>query len=266
MESQERTANLTRTDSVQQEREMNERQSWKTSEYKNKRLSSAAALHAVSYVQHPSCISCKNSDHKSNECNMETIEEKKKKLKRQGRCLVCLGTRHIARKCRAQGISCEKHARRHLTFLCHEQLHEAHQHASTSPAVSAADALITASPCSSDKSAVLLQTATTWVETPTDRVLTQCLMDGGSMRSFIREDVSRALKLPVTAEETINLYTFGSDKPRQAKYQKVKAELKNVTDGQTIEIQLLESPQVCISRTSIAGEALRKELELKRTR
>lgn len=77
--------------------------------------------------------------------------------------------------------------------------------------------MITASPCKSDKSAVLLQTATMWVETPTDRVLTKCLMDGGSMRGFIKEDISCAVKLSVIGEETINLYTFGSDKPRQAK-------------------------------------------------
>ncbi len=62
VESRERTANLTRTDSVQEEREKNERQSWKTYEYKNKKLSSAAALHTVSYVEHPSCIFCENSD------------------------------------------------------------------------------------------------------------------------------------------------------------------------------------------------------------
>lgn len=83
------------------------------------------------------------------------------------------------------------------------------------------------------------------------------------MRSFIKEDISRALKLPVIGEETINLHTFGSDKSRQAKYKEVKAKLKNVINGQTVEVQILETPQVCTSKMSIAGEALRKELELK---
>lgn len=83
------------------------------------------------------------------------------------------------------------------------------------------------------------------------------------MRSFIREDISRALKLPVIGEETINLYTFGSDKPRQAKYKIVKTKLKNVSNGQNMEVQLLETRQVCTSKMHTAGAVLCKELELK---
>lgn len=109
-----------------------------------------------------------------------------------------------------------------ITSLCHEQSRKENQDASR-PSPSVPDTIITASPCNSGKSTVLLQI---WIETPIERVITKCLMDGGSMRSFIREDVSRALKLPVIGEESMNLYTFGSEKPRQVKYNKVKAKLK----------------------------------------
>lgn len=88
-------------------------------------------------------------------------------------------------------------------------------------------------------------------------------MDGGSMRSFIREDISCALKLPVIGEETLNLDTLGSSQPRQVKYKKVQARLKNVINGTNMEVQLLETPQVCTSKMRIAGEALHKELEEK---
>ena len=49
----------------------------------------------------------------------------------------------------------------------------------------------TVSPSESKRETVLLQTAIFWIETPIKRQLTRCLLDGGSQRRFVCEDISR---------------------------------------------------------------------------
>ncbi|KAG1953542.1 hypothetical protein F2P79_010032 [Pimephales promelas] len=66
----------------------------------------------------------------------------------------------------------------------------------------------------SDKqNTVLLQTVRAWAEGPGGRKSIRCSLDGGSQRSFISENTVRALKLPVTKQETFTLHTFGSTAP-----------------------------------------------------
>ena len=172
-------------------------------------------------------------------------------MRRLGRCYVCLGGRHIARNCRAQ-VTCENCGRRHFKVVCPQAAfsgdHETHKKAD------APDTLVSISPVQSNHNhnTVFLQTAVAWIETPIQDQFVRCLLDGGSQRSFIQEDISRSLKLPVIGEETLNLHTFGSATPKRIKCRKV-----------SVTLELLETPNVCASKLQIADAKVRRALETK---
>ena len=264
VESRERTANITRMESVPKEVTQKryakpwEHKPWEHKERREPPLSSTAALHTVSQRDGMSCIFCDKHDHKSKDCTELTVEQRREKVKRQGRCFICLGARHIARTCRTQGVTCERCGRRHHKAVCNEK-------DESTPVTQACnrDSIIAVSPCNSAKDTVLLQTATVWVETALQSKITRCLLDGGSQRSFIRQDISRALNLPVLGEETINVFTFGTETAKRMTCRRVRAKLRGIRSGQDVEIEMLETPEVCTSTMTIAGDALRKDLEEK---
>jgi len=107
VESRERTANLT------QKREGHQPQESNAGREKERRIrrpftgttASAAALHTWSPNDNGNCLFCGRGDHKSSECTEFTVDIRRDKLKRFGRCFVCLGPRHIARNCKALDVT-----------------------------------------------------------------------------------------------------------------------------------------------------------------
>lgn len=150
----------------------------------------------------------------------KSVSEKREKLKEKVRCFICFGTRHMAKDCRTKNINCQKCCRRHFKSMC-------------TKAERNYETIISVSPSESKRDAVLLQTATVWIETPAKRQLTRCLFDGGSQRSFVRKDIFQALNLPKIGEETLKLHTFGSECPKQDKCNVVKIKLSNIRNGQS---------------------------------
>ncbi|KAI3361691.1 hypothetical protein L3Q82_002048 [Scortum barcoo] len=103
-----------------------------------------------------------------------------------------------------------------------------------------------------------------WAGGPAGRKIVRCLLDGGSQRSFIHEDVAKALRLPVIRQETLNLHTFGSTTPATVQRNIVKVWMENVWDSQQrIEIEAVETPQVCSAVIKVPGKPLQEELERK---
>ena len=242
VESRERTANLVQRAQDPPERELNRERSWEKRTEKRKAYSGAsysgasstAAFHA-SFRDDSRCVFCNGNDHKSKNCTELTVELRREKLRKQGRCFVCLGSRHVARNCRAQNINCEECGRRHHKTVCYQTANQYSaenrrsdvQHGSDRQAENniPSDAIVASSPSNSEHSTVLLQTATIWIDAPTKSQVARCLLDGGSTRSFIKEDISRALNLPVIGKETLNVYVFGSKMPQRITCRKVKARL-----------------------------------------
>lgn len=83
VESRERTANLTQ--SVQQP---DKEKQWEKS-YVEKRI--------------PEKRRSYTNNHRSKNCTELTLEMRREKLRKEGKCFVCLGSRHIARNCKTQG-------------------------------------------------------------------------------------------------------------------------------------------------------------------
>lgn len=64
---------------------------------------------------------------------------------------------------------------------------------------------------------VLMQTATVEVENlqKSRQVTTRLLLDPGSQRTYITNELAEKLQLPITGSETLTVYTFSASKPRE---------------------------------------------------
>ena len=258
VDSRERTANMSKSgkERTSAEREKETPGAWEMRTRRHNTMTTST-LYAANQMDRQYCFFCEKNNHQSKHCHEMSVPEKKEKLKNQGRCFVCFGTRHVAKDCRTRGISCEKCNRRHHQAVCSYDGREFRKE--NEPA----DAVMSMSPSESKRESVLLQTATVWIETPVTRQLTRCLLDGGSQRSFVRKDISSALNLPKVGEETLKLHTFGSSVPQNITCNKVKLTLSNIRNGQSVQLEMLEIPRVCSSIMRVAGEEVRRELERK---
>ncbi|KAL1481151.1 hypothetical protein MTO96_050418 [Rhipicephalus appendiculatus] len=71
------------------------------------------------------------------------------------------------------------------------------------------------------------------------------LLDGGSQRTFIREEVFRRLKLHVIAEERLTTYAIGSQRPlEESSYRRVECWLRSWRNSSRVRIEALEMPGI----------------------
>jgi len=74
----------------------------------------------------------------------------------------------------------------------------------------------------------------------------------------------RALKLPVMKQETFTLHTFGSTAPATSRRNTVKVTLQSIWNkDQKVEVEALETPQVCTAVMKIPGEHIQAEMKRK---
>lgn len=74
------------------------------------------------------------------------------------------------------------------------------------------------------------------MEAPAGRETVRCLLDGGSQKSFIHEDVVKAL----IRQETLNNHTSGCTSPVAARRSIVRGPLENVWNTER-EIEAVET-------------------------
>lgn len=138
----------------------------------------------------------------------------------------------------------EKCRRRHHIAVCTGERSEVQPHTVTEDAVVSSVIPHSVKMKTDGQNTVLLQTAKAWVGGPSGRKIARCLLDGGSQRSFIHENLLKSLKLPVIRQETLTLHTFGFSVPTRSQRNTVKVILENVWDSQQrIEIEAVETPQ-----------------------
>lgn len=137
-----------------------------------------------------------------------------------GRCFNCLRRNHLSRDCRASG-KCLQCRRRHHTSIC-EQTGTYKQAPSPTPtpkmdlnpgAPSYVPTLTTNTLCSTEKKAVLLQTACAVVHNPMKPEVVleiRILLDSGSQRSYISDRAVKLLQLVPKGEQTLSIATFGA--------------------------------------------------------
>ena len=161
---------------------------------------------------------------------MTSIEERRRILRDNGRCFVCLKRGHIVQNCRSKS-KCSTCNGRHHRSLCQKAASDT---TTTSPVTTSANnpsastvtnsqmnpAAPVFSPTTQTFSlwthtskAVLLQTAQASVFNPDDPQRTKrvgIVFDNGSQRSYIKEQLKSDLNLTVRGRQSMSIMTFGS--------------------------------------------------------
>ena len=154
----------------------------------------------------------------SDECpSFRTVKERKQQLKDS--CFKCLKTGHISNECKRGKICVDcGEVNAHHRSLCPKKFKQSNS-SFTPHEVNA----LTEQSSSPNENAlissgefVLMQTAKTEVRNPhNDRSMTVRLMlDSGSQRTYITENLAEQLNLKKTNEQEIKLVTFGSETPK----------------------------------------------------
>ena len=136
-----------------------------------------------------------------------------------GHCFICLKQGHQQKNCAVKKacVYC-KQRNRHNRSLCIKtfpvEKSSEMAHSVTEPlsaTVATEHTLL-----SSDEQ-VLMQTATVEVENlqKSRKVTTRLLLDTGSQRTYITNELAEKLQLPITGSETLTVYTFSASKPRE---------------------------------------------------
>ncbi|KAL1474029.1 hypothetical protein MTO96_038295 [Rhipicephalus appendiculatus] len=168
-------------------------------------------------------------------------------MSKERRCYKCAKRNHRAAECRtSRWLKCAKCSGRHATGVC-----ELNQRAAPLPSSEgASEAGVTVQSSlqverTQEKARVLLQTARAFAEGENKTALVRLLLDGGSQRTFILEEVSRRLKLHIIGEERLTIYAFGSQRPlEERRCRRVECWLKNWRDNTRVRVEALEIPEI----------------------
>ena len=224
--------------------------------------SSAAALLTGGTDGKPSCCYC-HQPHYSNSCEkVRSLEERKVALRKSGRCFVCLRRGHISRQCRSNAKCGNCHGRHHIS-ICHrsvptisaskgdtggeQQPHSTTQPASMNPAAPTfrPPASLTLWTCANQ--AVLLQTAQAVVfnpDNPQRSKRVRIILDLGSQRSYVTEELRRELALHKVGEQDMSIMTFGSSSQTTHVCEVVHVAVK-LKGRRTKQLSLFTVPLIC---------------------
>jgi len=187
---------------------------------------------------------------------------RKEKLKKMGRCFICLKPRHLARDCRSKNVTCTDCGRRHHVVVC-DKREEPKE--TTNAAEDTSDTVVSlVIPQTFKPTPEKWGTVRARIKGPGGEKIVCNLIDGGSQRSFVHEKQVKDLKLPVLKQETLNLHTFGSKNPMTTRCNVIKLILENVKKkGQKIEIEAVQTPQLCTAVMKVPSEHIQHQLEKK---
>ena len=180
----------------------------KKSEGANRRPPIPTASALVVREDNPSrikCVYCRG-DHYSASCEkINAVSARKKILKKEGRCFLCLSNGHRVSHC-SSNKRCRKCGRKHHQSICEPNTPA--RHTETAPTTGKETTVNLAK----TKTCVLLQTARTYAYTNLEELIpVRILMDNGSQRSYISNQLKSKLKLNPLKRERLTLNTFGNE-------------------------------------------------------
>ncbi|GBL76187.1 hypothetical protein AVEN_234464-1 [Araneus ventricosus] len=112
---------------------------------------------------------------------------------------------------------------------------------------------------------VLLQTCDVKIRNDTKVKRARLLLDNGSMRSFVDEDIACKLKLPVIRRESLSAPTFGNKSPIKKTSDVFKMELENREKSDfSVEIVAIVTEQISgsdLAPSNLKAEIVQKYLE-----
>ncbi|CAG2200378.1 unnamed protein product [Mytilus edulis] len=191
------------------------------------------------------CIYCKGS-HWSDECSLyKTVEDRKAQL--NGLCYICLKSGHRLRECSSDRkcVYCSK-TKKHHRSLCLKKFPTNRTEISN---------LVDEAVESTESVTVSLTTEPSFLSSDTCNEEIRLLLDSGSQRTYVSETLAKKLRLKVESVEEVSVITFGSDKPKLVKTEKVTLQMKLV-DGTKMKISANVVPK-------ITGSVLRRPVSIK---
>ena len=175
-------------------------------------------------------------------------DARKQVLTKTGRCFLCLRKHHMSRDCKFT-TKCYNCSGRHHTSICSRT---AQKKKSSSSSASDESVNHQRVPKGSKppvvtlyvdaKTPVLLQTATTGVLRPDSSspvIPARMILDSGSQRSYITNQLKTALSLPTEQVETMLIKTFGSVEEKRQNCDVVRLAMKTKT-GECLELAFLQ--------------------------
>ncbi|XP_064488370.1 uncharacterized protein LOC135400468 [Ornithodoros turicata] len=226
--------------------------SHRTPRAKGSNLTSTGAVLQSSAQVAPKCFFCNAVDHDAPHCQCSmSLAEKRSKLAKDMRCYRCTKRGHRSKDCRSR-ISCSHCGRRHAPSLCDPS--QSSQSASTEPSSMGTTNMMATHhhsvPAQQDTS-VLLQTFRAWATSDQNAAYIRGIIDGGSQRTFIREDVATKLKLTTVGETTLQINAFANNTHRTPTIVKiVKLGLRSQYGPQEYSIEALTVPFICKDLTA----------------
>ena len=196
----------------------------------------------------PNCFYCEQP-HWSDEChNFSTLQERKEKAK--GRCYICLHPGHVMAKCKVgkSGYHCKEKESHHRS-LCPKFLKRKKPPSNSVFRANTAPPLV--EDCNEGQSMlaageqVILQTVIIEAMDPgqSKSEITRVLMDTGSQRTYITEEIVKNLKLTTEGNVKLTVFTFGASKPKEITTPIITVLLKS-KKGNTVSIKASVVPEI----------------------
>ena len=183
-----------------------------------------------------SCTYCRKNHPSSKFTVITDIKARKAILRNKAKCFVCLKSGHLARQCRSN-ISCYKCHQKHHISICEHSPKVANESKSEEPSSQF---------FSASKGSTLLQTAQAIISSnsgKSDQI--RVLLDSGSQKSFINENLSKTLNLPVVRKEKMILKSFESKNENVRTLDVVSARIRGLDNSASVEVELYVVPKIC---------------------
>ena len=256
-------------------------QSYQRKSSTTKKYATAAAL--ITGDIKTNCTFCRGK-HSTSYCHVITdVNERKRILRKAGRCFLCLRkVGHLARDCDSS-IRCFRCKGAHHIALCEKSIRfvgsqpdgepkrgysdkvktKTDSSCQTSPQFNSSEQQPQNAYCgiSTEKeikgSDVLLQTAFVTAinpQSPNQKVNLRAIIDNAAQRSFISKRARDLLGLDAETQEEVLIKTFGNDEGQLKLCDCVSVELKSKQSEFSMQFNLLEVDQIC---SPLKGQSIR---------
>ena len=209
------------------------------------------------YVNRVTCTFC-NGDHKSSWCtSLKYVDDRLDFLKKEKRCFSCMKTNHTSRICKAKR-QCHKcpGKRFHHIAICPSIIQARQPEPQISQTLSTTVQTVSCDATQGNTLThwqVMLPTAKALLMSPDGKkeLVVKVVLDTGSTRSFVREDLCEHLAIPKGPEQEWNLNTFGSSETFRHASSPVDLKLKKVNSSNLLNLSAYSCEKICKAQASV---------------